>query len=212
MGIKLVLSLLSFVISFSILCTRAQEEIDVATGGIASCKLIGGNKKVDGTFKVTENSVSLDNADKLLEVSLEGDVETNIGERSLSSEVEVVNVDSMTFRIGRVLQTNASAAELVARIEEGDKSFAIVALNQDENKNTLISTVRLLLTKIKGGKVSGVTTVNYPRTITLSPDSPEFAAIEGEEGTEVELQNVTENGPVTLKCRFRNLPFTLIGK
>jgi len=210
MILKLALSILSFVISFSILSALAHEETDLVTGGIANCKLIGGNEKVGGTFKIRENSVSLDNIDRHLEVTLEGDNETSSGERSLSSEVDIVNVDSMTFRIGKVLETNASEAELIVEIDEGDKSIAVVALNQDENRNPLISSVKLLLTKIKGGKLSGATTVNYPRTVTLPLDSPEFAAIESEESTEIELQDATENGAVTLKCRFRNLPFMLI--
>lgn len=205
MFLKLILSLLSFVISFSILCAKAHEETDLVTGGVANCKLIGGNEKVEGTFKVKENSVILDNTDRHLEVTLEGDT----GERNLESEVEVSNVDSMTFRTGRVLETNASEAELVVGLD--DKNIVILALSQDENRNLLTSTIKLLLTKIKGGKISGVTTVNYPRTVTLPFDSAELAVIENEGATELVLENATENGPVTLKCRFRNLPFSLIG-
>lgn len=212
MILKLALSLLSLVISFSILCAVAHEETDLLTGGFASCKLIGGNEKVGGSFKVRENSIILDNTDEHLEVTLEGDSETSAGERSLDVEVEVSDVNSMTFRTGKVLETNASEAELIVEIDEGDKSIAVIALNQDENRNPLISQVRLLLTKISGSKISGVTTVNYPRTVILPLDSPEFAAIESEESTEVDLQNATQNGAVTLKCRFRNLPFTLIGE
>lgn len=209
---KLILSLLSVVISFSILCAVAHEETELVTGGVASCKLIGGNEKVSGNFKVRENSIILDDTDRHLEVALEGDSETSAGERSLEAEVEVIDVDSEDFEINKLLQTNANEANLLVTVDENNRKIAIISLSQDEDRNPLISSVKLLLTKIKSKTVSGVTTVNYPRTVTLPFSSAELAIIENEGNTELALEDATENGPVILKCRFRNLPFTLIGE
>lgn len=188
------------------------DDVDVETGGLAICKIVGGQERISGNFKVNENFVILNNFERELEVGLEGESESPSGERSLESEVEVSDVDSDTFEINKILKTNASEAELTVELEEGDKGIAIVSLNQDENRNPVVSPVKLLLTKIAKDKVSGITQVTFPRTVIIPLDSPVFAAIENaEEGTEVDLQDAAiENGSVVLKCRFKNIPFTLI--
>ena len=207
---------LSVTSSFQVLLAQGDDEENIATGGIAICKIIGGNEKVTGSFKVTRNSVLLNNIERQLEVELEGDVTSNKEERSLTSGVEVSNVDSNTFKVNKVLKTTASEADLIASLENNDKEFAIVALNQDDNRNSLTSEVKLVLTNIKGNKVSGITTVNYPRTVTLPLDSPSLVALEeamnNDTGAEIDLKDATPNGRVILKCKFRDIPLTLIEK
>ena len=191
-----------------------DDDENIEKGGLAICKLIGGKEKVTGNFRIKENSILLDNNKRELEVDLEGDITSAKGERSLTSEVEVSNVDSSTFKVGKVLKTTASNTELVVKVEEGDKEFAIIALAQSASGSPLVSSAKLLLTSIKNKKIGGVTTVNYPRTVMLPIDSPEFIALENamenDKATEIDLSNATENGSVVLTCRFRDLPFTLI--
>ena len=212
----LCLTFLSAASSFQVLLAQEGDEENIATGGIAVCKIIGGNEKVVGSFKVTRNSVLLNNIERELKVELEGNTTSNKGERSLNAEVEVSNVDSNTFKINKLLKTTESETDLIAQLEENDKEFAIVALNQDENRNPLTSEVKLILTSIKGNKVSGITTVNYPRTVTLPLDSPSLVALEeameNDTGAEIDLQDATPNGRVILKCKFRDIPLTLIGR
>ena len=201
---------------FQVLLAQEGDEKNVATGGIAICKIIGGNEKVTGSFKVTRNSVLLNNFERKLKVELEGNVTSNKDERSLTTGVEVSNVDSNTFKVNKLLKTTASETSLITQLEENDKEFAIVALSQDENRNPLTSGVKLILTSIKGNKVSGITIVNYPRTVTLPLDSPSLIALEeamkNNTGAEIDLQNATPNGRVILKCKFRDIPLTLIGR
>ena len=208
------LTFLSTASSFQVLLAQEGDEENIATGGIAVCKIIGGNEKVTGSFKVTRNSVLLDDFERKLEVELEGNVTSNKGERSLTSEIEVSNVDSNTFKVNKLLKTTASETNLITRLEENDKEFAIIALSQDENRNSLTSEVKLILTSIKKNKVSGITTVNYPRTVTLPLDSPSFVALEeaikNDTGAEIDLQDANPNGSVILKCKFRDIPLTLI--
>jgi len=202
---------LLIVLSLSFCMAYAQENEEVEKGGLAVCKVVGGNEKVIGNFKIRENFVILNNFDRELEVDLEGALVTKAGERSLESTVEVQDVEASDFKIGRILKTTSSQTELLVKLEEGEKEIAIVSLNQDENQNTLISNIKLLLTKISD-KVSGVTQVTFPRTVTIPLDSPDLTAIENAgEGTTFALQDAVENGAVTLKCTFRNIPFTLIG-
>ena len=210
------LTFLSTVSSFQVLLAQESDEGNTATGGIAVCKIIGGNEKVTSSFKVTKNSVLLNNLERKLEVELEGNVTSNKGERSLTSEIEVSNVDSNTFKVNKLLKTTTSETDLIAWLEGNDKEFAIVALSQDENRNSLTSEVKLILTSIKKNKVSGITTVNYPRTVTLPLDSPSFVALEeaikNDTGAEIDLQEATPNERVILKCKFRDIPLTLIGR
>ena len=210
----LCLTFLSAASSFQVLLAQEGDEENIATGGIAVCKITGGNEKVTGSFKITRNSVLLNNLERKLKVELEGNVASNKGERSLTTGVEVSNVDSNTFKVNKLLKTTASETDLISQLEENDKEFAIVALSQDENRNLLTSEVKLILTSMKGNKVSGITTVNYPRTVTLPLDSPSLAALEeamkNDTGVEVDLQDATPNGRVILKCKFRDIPLTLI--
>ena len=207
------LSVASF---FQVLLAQEGDEENIATGGIAVCKILGGNEKVTGSFKVTRNSVLLNNFERKLKVALEGNVTSNKDERSLTTEVEVSNVSSNTFKVNQLLKTTASGTDLIAWLEENNKKFAIVALSQDENRNPLTSEVKLILTSIKENKVSGITTVNYPRTVTLPLDSQSFVALEeamkNDTGAEIDLQDATPNGRVILKCKFRDIPLTLIGR
>lgn len=212
--IFLCLIVLSIVSSFQVLLAQESDEENVTTGGIAICKIIGGNKKVRGNFKVTRNFIIVDDLVRELDVELEGIVTSKKGERSLTTDVEVSNVDSNTLKVNKLLKTIASETNLIARLEESDKEFAIVALNQDEDGKPLTSKVKLFLTSIRGNKASGITTVNYPRTVTLSLDSPNLIALEeameNEGGSEVELQDAIPNGGVILRCKFKDIPFTLI--
>ena len=209
--LTVILPALIFLFNLSSIQSLAIEDNEVK-GGLAICKLIGGKEKVDGVFKVRDNFVKLDNLDRELEVSLEGEINSSSGERSLESEVEISDVDASTFKVGKLLKTQKSKTELFIKIGEEEKEVVIISLDQDEGRNLLTSQVKLRLTAIREQTVSGITEVSFPRTVVLPLNSPTIELIENaEEGTEIDLTDATENGSVVLKCRFMRLPLTLIG-
>ncbi len=177
---------------------------------IAVCRLIGGNERVLRTFRVTNNFAELDGLDGTLDVELQGEASSGRGSRSLFSSVEVGGVTADSFKPNKLLKNNATEANLIIEVDEGEQRVAIVALNRDENNDILVSPVQLKLTKIKDDIVNGITVVTFPRSITLPLDSPNLTTLknilENGQDSELNIDDGTENGEITLKCNFQNLP------
>ncbi len=189
---------------------HANSDESEVRGGIAVCRLSGGKERVSKTFTVRDNFAELSDVEETLGVEFEGDISSKQGERSLISSVEVDDVTTDDFKINKLLTSNASDAELIIKIDEGDQQVAIVALNQNTNGSLITSPVKLKLTKIRNDKATGIAEVTYPRTVTLSLNSPSLQALEelldGDGEGQLELKDAVENGSVTLKCSFRNVP------
>ena len=215
------IAFLSLIFFVSTTYVFAQDNNVEAKGGIADCKIKGGDQNILRKVKAKENSAFFkEGLESIAGFEVHGSAHTVMTDLFFNLEFELNDIDTSLLRPGGKIIAETSDINLVIRetaYEEDD--FAIVASNIDENSNPIKSKVTIKTREIKArdtlGRTSGGFAITFPKTVVLcGEDLDKLDKISGgdssvlkpEDISKIDLSTGEENGSITVTCQYKNLP------
>ena len=214
---------LTFFISITSVFAIVGHDTAEIKGGIATCKINDGYQKSLITkvkTKARENSAFFNEVGGVAEVEIHGLASTDTTDQFLNLEFGLNGIDTSLLKPGKVLLAETSDIYLLIHRYWEEGSFAIVALNSDENSNPITSKVKIRTRDIKVGDILGRTsgsfTITFPKTIVLSAEDldklgeisgGDSSKLEPEDINKIDLSGSEEYGSLIVTCQYKNLPF-----